>query len=126
MYLDSYDYSKDREVQIKSQQHHLEEFKAIEDRLHNKTIVLIDDCDLPNGGKGKMVVEYMLLWSKKLFRFFMKNEGTNNLYNSGASLFNSFLDFPFIFSGRKSTKCTAVFWELSPKVCHANFVIQGE
>jgi hypothetical protein len=47
-------------VQVKCQLHHLEEFKAIENRLHKKSIVLIDDCDLPNGGKGKMVVEYML------------------------------------------------------------------
>ncbi|WP_373517330.1 class I SAM-dependent methyltransferase [Pricia sp.] len=60
LYLDSYDYSNDVEVQLKSQTHHLKEFKAIEHQLHEKSIVLIDDCDLPNGGKGKLVVEYML------------------------------------------------------------------
>ncbi len=60
LYLDSYDYSSDPEVQIKSQTHHLLEFKAIENKLHDSTLVLIDDCDLPNGGKGKMVVAYML------------------------------------------------------------------
>lgn len=60
LYLDSYDYSDDVEVQRKSQEHHLEEFKAIEQQLHEKSIVLIDDCGLPNGGKGKLVVEYML------------------------------------------------------------------
>ena len=60
LYLDSYDYSNDVAIQKKSQEHHLEEFKAIEDRLHERSIVLIDDCDLPNGGKGKLVVEYML------------------------------------------------------------------
>jgi len=59
LYLDSYDYSDDLEVQVKSQIHHLKEFKAIEELLHKNSIVLIDDCDLPNGGKGKMVVEYM-------------------------------------------------------------------
>ena len=59
LYLDSYDYSNDLEVQVKSQIHHLKEFKAIEEHLHENSIVLIDDCDLPNGGKGKMVVEYM-------------------------------------------------------------------
>lgn len=59
LYLDSYDYSKDPEVQIKSQIHHLEEFKAIEHRLHQKSVVLIDDCRLPNGGKGKLAVSYM-------------------------------------------------------------------
>lgn len=60
LYLDSYDYSDDPVVQVKSQEHHLKEFKAIEDRLHRNTIVLIDDCHLPNGGKGKMAVKYML------------------------------------------------------------------
>lgn len=60
LYLDSYDYSDDPVVQIKSQEHHLEEFKAIEARLHGNSIVLIDDCRLPNGGKGKMAVKYML------------------------------------------------------------------
>lgn len=60
LYLDSYDYSDDIEVQLKSQTHHLKEFKAIEQQLHEKSIVLIDDCDLPNGGKGKLVIEYML------------------------------------------------------------------
>lgn len=59
LYLDSYDYSSDIEVQKKSQEHHLKEFIAIENQLHDKTIVLIDDCDLPNGGKGKLVVKYM-------------------------------------------------------------------
>lgn len=60
LYLDSYDYSNDPEAQKKSQQHHLEEFQRIEDQLHDNSIVLIDDCDLPNGGKGKLVIEYML------------------------------------------------------------------
>lgn len=61
LYLDSYDYSRtDEDIQKKSQEHHLKEFKIIEDRLHKNTIVLIDDCGLPGGGKGKTVVAYML------------------------------------------------------------------
>ena len=60
LYLDSYDYSSDPEVQKKSQQHHLNEFLAIENQLHENSVVLIDDCDLPNGGKGKLVIDYML------------------------------------------------------------------
>lgn len=60
LYLDSYDYSNDVEIQQKSQAHHLKEFRAIEQQLHEKSVVLIDDCALPNGGKGKLVVEYML------------------------------------------------------------------
>jgi len=60
LYLDSYDYSKtDIEVQRASQQHHLDEFKAIENKLHDNSVVLIDDCNLPGGGKGKLLVEYM-------------------------------------------------------------------
>ncbi|WP_418603324.1 class I SAM-dependent methyltransferase [Hwangdonia sp.] len=61
LYLDSYDYSKtDTEIQMKSQEHHLKEFKTIEDKLHKDSIVLIDDCGLPGGGKGKTVIAYML------------------------------------------------------------------
>lgn len=61
LYLDSYDYSKtDLDIQKASKEHHLKEFQIIEDRLHQNTIVLIDDCRLPNGGKGKLVVDYML------------------------------------------------------------------
>lgn len=61
LYLDSYDYSKtDKDIQVKSQEHHLKEFKLIENQLHKNSIVLIDDCGLPGGGKGKTVVEYML------------------------------------------------------------------
>lgn len=61
LYLDSYDYDKhDLAIQQASQEHHLKEFKAIESRLHDKSIVLIDDCKLPGGGKGKRVIEYML------------------------------------------------------------------
>ncbi|MRH98905.1 hypothetical protein GH721_00035 [Kriegella sp. EG-1] len=60
LYLDSYDYSKDLEVQRLSQEHHLKEFMAIEGQLHENSIVLIDDCRLPNGGKGKTVIAYML------------------------------------------------------------------
>ena len=61
LYLDSYDYSRtDLEIQKKSQEHHLKEFQLAEDKLHKESIVLIDDCGLPGGGKGKLVVDYML------------------------------------------------------------------
>ncbi|MBX2845802.1 MAG: class I SAM-dependent methyltransferase [Saprospiraceae bacterium] len=61
LYLDSYDYSKhDLTIQQLSQEHHLKEFKAVEDKLHDQSFVLIDDCKLPNGGKGKLVIDYML------------------------------------------------------------------
>jgi hypothetical protein len=58
LYLDSYDYHKtDTAIQIASQDHHLKEIKAIEGCLHEDTVILIDDCDMPNGGKGKLVIE---------------------------------------------------------------------
>jgi len=58
LYLDSYDYHKtDTAIQTASQDHHLKEIKAIEGCLHEDTVILIDDCDMPNGGKGKLVIE---------------------------------------------------------------------
>ena len=50
----------DMSIQLASQDHHLKEFKAIEGTLSSNAVVLIDDCDLPNGGKGKKVVQYMI------------------------------------------------------------------
>ncbi|MGI9541799.1 MAG: class I SAM-dependent methyltransferase [Cyclobacteriaceae bacterium] len=67
LYLDSYDYDKkDIAIQQASQLHHLKEFKSIESKLHSKSLVLIDDCDLPGGGKGKQVIEYMKTKSWKI------------------------------------------------------------
>ncbi len=58
LYLDSLDFEKDDP--IPSQQHHLEEIKAAYDKLKPTSIVMIDDCDLPHGGKGKFVIDYLL------------------------------------------------------------------
>ena len=61
LYLDSYDYDpRDSAVQAASQAHHLAEFLAIEARLHETSVVLIDDCAQPGGGKGKLVIDHML------------------------------------------------------------------
>ena len=57
LYLDSFDY--DIANPTPSQEHHLREIKAAEKWLHEKSIVMIDDCDLPFGGKGKLVIEYL-------------------------------------------------------------------
>ena len=60
LYLDSYDYHKtDTAIQKASQDHHLKEINAIEGCLHDDTVILIDDCDLPNGGKGKLIIQYL-------------------------------------------------------------------
>jgi len=60
LYLDSYDYDrKDSSVQKASQEHHLKEIRAAEDKLHDNSIVLIDDCHLSGGGKGKLAIKYL-------------------------------------------------------------------
>ncbi len=58
LYLDSYDYEFDNP--LPSQLHHLKEIKAAYPYLHERSIVMIDDCDLPGGGKGKFVIQYLL------------------------------------------------------------------
>ena len=61
IYLDSFDYDKrNKEQQRLSQEHHLKEFQAIKPKLHAESLVLIDDCQLNGGGKGKLVIEFMM------------------------------------------------------------------
>ena len=57
LYLDSYDF--DFNNHAPSQGHHLNEIKAAYDKLHDLSVIMIDDCDLPGGGKGKLVIEYL-------------------------------------------------------------------
>lgn len=58
LYLDSYDY--DFKNPTPSQDHHLKEIIAAYPKLHENSVVMIDDCDLPNGGKGLLVINYLL------------------------------------------------------------------
>ena len=58
LYLDSFDY--EIEDPLPSQEHHLREIIAAEPFLAPHSIVMIDDCDLPGGGKGRLVIEYLL------------------------------------------------------------------
>ena len=60
LYLDSFDWHHDPAVQQACQEHHLKEFEAIEKRLQPHSVVLIDDCGVAGGGKGKLVIEKML------------------------------------------------------------------
>jgi predicted O-methyltransferase YrrM len=62
LYLDSYDYPlSEAEGRIEDcQLHQLEEFKRAENKLHDKSIVLLDDNSLPEGGKTRMTKEYLL------------------------------------------------------------------
>ena len=67
LYLDSYDF--DVNNPRPSQEHHLKEIKAAYKKLHKNSVVMIDDCDLPHGGKGKLAIEYL------------KNKGWKKVYN---------------------------------------------
>jgi hypothetical protein len=65
IYLDSLDYPIGTDagniaMQDAAQKHNLAEFIAIEDRLTEKTIVLLDDNTLPGGGKPKLLKDYLI------------------------------------------------------------------
>ena len=57
LYLDSYDF--DPNDPDPSQQHHLNEIIAAYPWLHEKSIVMLDDCALPFGGKGKLAIAFL-------------------------------------------------------------------
>jgi Methyltransferase domain len=58
LYLDSLDFiGADPDP---SQQHHLKEIQAAYPHLHEKSVVMIDDCGLEEGGKGKLVIAFLL------------------------------------------------------------------
>jgi predicted O-methyltransferase YrrM len=58
LYLDSYDFNASRPIQ--SQLHYFREIMAAYPWLTPQSIVMIDDCDLPHGGKGKYAIDYLL------------------------------------------------------------------
>jgi len=57
LYLDSFDF--DRNDPEPSQLHHLREIEAAYEKLTENAVVMIDDCGLPHGGKGKFVIDYL-------------------------------------------------------------------
>lgn len=77
LYLDSFDFGRGKE--IKSQEHHLKELMAALEKIHNGTIILMDDCKLRMGGKCAMVKDYLLKnnWNIVIDEYqtlFVKNE----------------------------------------------------
>jgi hypothetical protein len=64
LYLDSYDYNENHPGP--PQAHCLKEIKAAYDKLHEASVVMIDDCNIPGGGKGKLAIEWLLArgWKK--------------------------------------------------------------
>ena len=57
LYLDSYDF--DANNPGPSQTHHLKEIIAAYPKLKKTSIILIDDCGLPHGGKGTLAIHYL-------------------------------------------------------------------
>lgn len=53
LYLDSYDF--DFNNPGPSQEHHLKEIIVAYQKLHDKSVVMVDDCSLPHGGKCALV-----------------------------------------------------------------------
>lgn len=61
LYLDSFDFPLDEfEDCLPSQEHNLKEFQLAEAKLAKTCILLLDDNDLPRGGKPKLTKQYLL------------------------------------------------------------------
>ncbi|WP_068471337.1 class I SAM-dependent methyltransferase [Candidatus Protochlamydia phocaeensis] len=58
LYLDSFDY--DIFNPGPSQEHHLKEILAVYPKLTDNSVIMIDDCDVPGGGKGALVIPYLI------------------------------------------------------------------
>lgn len=58
LYLDSYDCPIEGDAS-ESQKHNLNEFLLVESKLHDESLILIDDVDFVNGGKARMTHEYL-------------------------------------------------------------------
>jgi predicted O-methyltransferase YrrM len=59
LYLDSLDFLV-RGDPNPPQDHAVREARAALHALHNQSIIVVDDCDLPHGGKGGKVVPFLL------------------------------------------------------------------
>jgi predicted O-methyltransferase YrrM len=58
LYLDSFDCPVEGDAS-ESQKHNLNEFKLAEHKLHEKSLILIDDVNFSNGGKARLTHEYL-------------------------------------------------------------------
>jgi predicted O-methyltransferase YrrM len=57
LYLDSFDFEAGNPQP--SQEHHLKEIIAAYPKLTTNSVILIDDCGLPHGGKGRLAIDYL-------------------------------------------------------------------
>lgn len=64
LYLDSMDCPEydepDSPRLIASQEHQLNEIKAAWDKLHEKSVILLDDNNFSNGGKCKLSIQFLI------------------------------------------------------------------
>lgn len=59
LYLDSLDYGPTRPLVSNCQAHQLKELEAAFDKLSSRAVVLLDDNDLPFGGKTRLAKEFL-------------------------------------------------------------------
>jgi hypothetical protein len=76
VYLDSMDYDEQEPTKSMSQQHSHNELLAVLPKLDKQSLILIDDCELPGGGKGL------------LSRQHLHNLGWKEIYNGYQSLWS--------------------------------------
>ncbi|NNM43696.1 MAG: hypothetical protein HKM07_05080 [Chlamydiae bacterium] len=65
LYLDSFDF--DSSNPEPSQEHSLNEVIAAYPRLHKKSVIMINDCGLPYGGKGALAIKYLTQQGWKIY-----------------------------------------------------------
>jgi hypothetical protein len=59
LYLDSYDWFPQEPGLTECQKHQLSEMEACLDKMNEKSVILLDDNDLPDGGKSKLTKEFL-------------------------------------------------------------------
>ena len=60
LYLDSYDWFAEEPGLTECQVHQLNEMKAALDKMNEKSIIVLDDNDLPDGGKSRLTKEFLI------------------------------------------------------------------
>ena len=61
LYLDSVDYLGDEAHKEISRQHHMKELQSAYNKLHDQSVIMVDDCQVPDGtmGKGELVIKWL-------------------------------------------------------------------
>jgi hypothetical protein len=69
LYLDAGDFATEDQKELQAL--HLEMVKRALPQMHQKSVIMIDDCGYKNGGKGRYVIEFLTRrgWKIKLHSF---------------------------------------------------------